>query len=62
MFNMPATIQILDYWTKVALTAIWKEPVRECIANDIETGITDDWELLDPTPFTEPIWGTVLNR
>ena len=62
MFNMPATIQTLDHWTQVALSAIWKEQVQECIINDIETGITDDWELLEQTPFTEPFWGIVVNK
>ena len=59
---MPATIKTMDYWTQVALSAIWKEQVQECIANDIETGITDDWELIEQTPFTEPFWGIVVNK
>jgi len=132
MFIMPATIQTLDHSTQVALSAIWKEQVQECIANcietgitdqtitaktadthkndaatkiqtawrgknarldldayrqmalrvhlrdrrrrierakklawnanDIETGITDDWELLEQTPFTKPFWGIVVNK
>ena len=59
---MPATIQMLDYWTQVALNAIWKEKVQECIANDIETGITDDCDFVEQTPFTEPFWGIVVNK
>ena len=55
------TIQILDHYTKVALCAIWKEQVQECIVNDIKTGVTDNWELLEQTPFTEPFWGIVVN-
>ena len=62
MFNMPATIQTLDYWTQIALSAIWKEQVQECIANDIETGITEDWDIVDHTPFTVSFWGIVINR
>ena len=62
MFSMPTAIQILDYWTKVALTAIWKQQVQQCIANDIETGITDDWDFVEQTPFTEPFWGIVVNK
>jgi hypothetical protein len=62
MFNMPATIQTLEHSTQIALSAIWKEPVQECIANDIETGITDDWDFVEQTPFTEPFWGVVVNR
>jgi len=62
MFNMPNTIQILDYWTQVALNAIWKEQVKECVQNDIETGITDDYDLVENTHFTEPFWGIVVNR
>ena len=71
-----ANIHVLDYWTQVALDAIWKSSVKECIKNDIETGKTDDWELIqhsdtaenEPwelvkyTPFTEPVWGIVVNR
>ena len=59
---MPNTIQILDYWTQVALNAIWKEQVKECVQNDIETGITDDYDLVENTHFTEPFWGIVVNR
>ena len=62
MFNMPNTIQILDYWTQIALNAIWKEQVQECIQNDIETGITDDCYLVENTPFTEPFWGIIINK
>ena len=64
---MSASIETLDYWTQVALTAIWKEMVKECIVNnkvvnDIETGITEDWNLVEHTPFTEPFWGVVVNK
>ncbi len=64
---MSASIETLDYWTQVALTAIWKEMVNECIVNDkvvndIETGITEDWNLVEHTSFTEPFWGVVVNK
>ena len=59
---MSATIQTLDYWTQIALSAIWKEQVQECIANDIETGITEDWDIVDHTPFTVSFWGILINR
>jgi hypothetical protein len=62
---MPATILTLDYWTRVALDAIWKENVQECIQNDIETGKvddSDDWQLIQHTSFTEPFWGIVVNK
>ena len=62
MFNMIFTIQTLDYWTQVALDAIWKEQVKECIQNDIETGITEHWDLVEHTSFTEPFWGIVVNK
>lgn len=58
-------IDILDYWTNVSLESLWKENVKTCIENNIQTGKTnfsDDWELLDYTPFTEPIWGKVVNK
>ena len=62
---MPTTILTLDYWTRVALDAIWKENVQECIQNDIETGKvndSDDWQLIQQTSFTEPSWGLVVNK
>lgn len=55
-----ASLFYLDYWTKVAIEAIWKEQVQETIRNNIETGKNDDedtsqtWELVESTPFTEP--------
>ena len=66
--DMMTSLFYLDYWTKVAIEAIWKEQVKETIKNDVETGKTDDhessetWELIDHTPFTEPFWGIVVNR
>ncbi len=62
MFNMPSTIQTLDYWTQIALSAIWKEQIQECIANDIETGITEDRDIVDHTPFTVSFSGIIINR
>ena len=66
---MMASLFYLDYWTKVAIEAIWKEQVKETIQNDVETGKTDyesessdTWELVESTPFTEPFWGIVVNR
>lgn len=62
---MPATIQDLDYWTQLTLNIIWKEQVQECIKNDIETGKVEDsdnWQLIQYTPFTEPFWGIVVNK
>ncbi len=58
----------LDFWTKVAIEAIWNEQVKEAIQNSIETGKTEDdessdtWEFVPNTPFTEPFWGIVVNR
>jgi hypothetical protein len=66
--DMMASLFYLDYWTKVAIEAIWKEQVKETIQNDLETGKNDDedtsqtWELVESTPFTEPFWGIVVNR
>jgi len=66
--DMMASLFYLDYWTKVAIEAIWKEQVQETIQNDLETGVNDDedtsqtWELVESTPFTEPFWGIVVNR
>lgn len=62
---MPTNIKILDYFTKVALSVIWKKQVQECITNDIEsynTEHSDDWSHVENTPFTEPFWGVVVNK
>jgi len=59
---MPVLIQLLDMCTNVSLNAIWKEQIKECIINDIETGITTDWDIVEHTPFTEPLWGIVVNK
>ena len=45
----PFAIQILDKWTQITLDAIWKEQVQECIANDINTGITEGEDLTEQT-------------
>ena len=57
--------QIMDHWEMVTIDAIWKELVEECVKECIQkdqTGLTDDWELVQPTPFTEPFWGIVVNK
>jgi hypothetical protein len=60
---MPCTdIQLLDYWTQITLDNIWKEQVQECIINHNNTGYTDDWDIVEYTPFTEPSWGIVHNK
>lgn len=59
---MPNHLQTLDRWTEIALDAIWKENVQECINNEIKTGSTDDWDFVQSTPFTEPFWGVVVNK
>jgi len=62
---MSDTIQNLDYWTQIALDAVWKEQVKECIANHLnnnKTGTTEDWDIVQSTPFTEPFWGVVVNQ
>jgi len=68
------TLETLDYWTNIALDAIWKEQVVLCIqANQydntgktdnktVNTTFTDDWDLIEHTPFTEPFWGITVNR
>jgi hypothetical protein len=37
------------------------------ISNDIESyGVMDEdeenWDIIDKTPFTEPLWGVVVNK
>jgi hypothetical protein len=59
---MPNHLQTLDRWTEIALDAIWKEQVQECINNVIKTGNTDDWDFVEYTYFTEPFWGVVVNK
>lgn len=50
-------LDYLDYWTQIALDAIWKQQVQECIINHNNnnyTGYTDDRDIVEYTPFTEP--------
>ncbi len=56
-------IQILDYWTQIAINAIWKEQVRECIQRDIETGNVQFpyQEYIQPT-YNDSFWGIVVNK
>lgn len=57
--------QIMDHWEMVSIDAIWKELVKECVQECLQkddTGFTHDWELVQPTPFTEPFWGIVVNK
>jgi len=55
---------LLDHNTLIALDAIWKELVTESVNNSIythTTGITEDWDFIEHTPFTEPFWGVIVN-
>jgi hypothetical protein len=67
---MPADISLLDFWTTRAIEALWRQQVHDCKhANDtspkqdydIETGDTE-WVIVQYTPFTEPVWGKVINK
>ena len=55
-----SSLEILDYWTNVAIDAIWKEQVQESIKQNNNTGNNDEddteqtWELVECTPSTEP--------
>lgn len=56
--------KLLDYNTLITLDAIWKELVTESVHNSISmqtTGITEDWDFIEHTPFTEPFWGVIVN-
>ena len=56
---------MLDYWTQVALDAIWYDQVKETIENDIETGITfntDDRVSYEDTAFTHPFSHIIINE
>ena len=64
-----SSLEILDYWTNVAIEAIWKEQVQASIRQNNNTGNNNDeddteqtWERVEYTPFTEPFWGIVVNR
>lgn len=65
---MMSSLEILDYWTNVAIEAIWKEQVQDSIRQNNNTGNNDEddteqtWEVIEYTPFTEPFWGIVVNR
>ena len=55
----------LDYYTKLTLDNLWKELVQLSILNSTSTSKTsfqDDWEIINSTAFTEPLWGTVVNK
>lgn len=56
---------MLDYWTQVALDAIWYDQVKETIENDIETGITfnsDERESHEDTAFTHPFSHIIIDK
>lgn len=56
---------MLDFWTQVALDAIWYYQVKETIENDIETGITfnsDDCEPCEDTAFTHPFSHIIIDK
>lgn len=100
-------VNTLDFWSNVALDAIWKSMVQESIINNYTANTPDDsstsdtfgdyeltiidyssisgplddseltiidyssmsdtfddseWTNIDYTPFTEPVWGVVVNR
>ena len=57
-----SSLILLDFWTEFALEQIWKDMVYESIRLNDSSGETNDWELVEHTPFTEPFWGRVENR
>ena len=52
----------LDYYTQLTLDNLWKEMVQLSILNSTSTSFQDDWEIINSTAFTEPFWGTVVNK
>jgi hypothetical protein len=55
----------LDYYTQLTLDNLWNELVQLSILNSTSTSKTsfqDDWEIINSTSFTEPLWGTVVNK
>ncbi len=68
---MPTGIFLLDYWTNIAIEALWKEQVNDCKHindtsykqdSDIETGETTEWVIIKNTPFTDPFWGIIVKK
>ena len=56
MFNTNMIINVFKYF--------FTKQIQDSITNDIETGIVviDEWELIQNTIFTEPVWGKILNK
>jgi hypothetical protein len=59
-------IELLDFYTKIALDSIWKEQVQECIKNDIETGKTyynlKELQTVTETQLNTSIQSIVINH
>ena len=56
MFNTNMIINVFKYF--------FTKQIQDSMTNDIETGIVviDEWELIQNTIFTEPVWGKILNK
>ena len=55
----------LAYFANMASTFLAKEPDKASDTGDIEAQTTDEdeeWVVVKATPFTEPLWGVVVNR
>lgn len=59
---MIAHIPFISYFCQTILNVVSIKQIHFNISNDIETGIDDDWEFIQKYPFTEPVWGKVLNK
>jgi len=59
---MIAYIPFINYFRQTILNAVSIKQINFNISNDIETGISDDWDFIQKCPFTEPVWGKVLNK
>ena len=56
MFNTYKIINVFKYF--------FTKQIQDNLTNDIETGVVviDEWELIQNTIFTEPVWGKISNK
>lgn len=62
MTSTDKAMLLLDYGTQLSLDSIWKELVIESINANNTSFTDDDWELVQSTAITEPLWGVVVNK
>ena len=61
LFNHPWKITRGE---QIALDSVWNQLVStsQKMNNTGSTSDDDDWDIVENTPFTEPVWGKVVNK